>query len=57
MKRSLKGKRFRDVGEVKENTLKALNSIQPQGFQHCFEQWQKRWDKCFNAHGQYFEGG
>ncbi|PNF31107.1 hypothetical protein B7P43_G15767 [Cryptotermes secundus] len=56
MKRSLKGKRFRDVDEVKENTLKALNSIQPQEFQHCFEQWQKRWDKCINAHGQYFEG-
>ncbi|PNF23469.1 Mariner Mos1 transposase [Cryptotermes secundus] len=56
MKRSLKGKRFRDVDEVKENTLKALNSIQPQEFQHCFEQWQKHWDKCINAHGQYFEG-
>ncbi|PNF14435.1 hypothetical protein B7P43_G01681 [Cryptotermes secundus] len=56
MKRSLKGKRFRDVDEIKENTLKALNSIQPQEFQHCFEQWQKRWDKCINAHGQYFEG-
>ncbi|PNF28850.1 hypothetical protein B7P43_G04434 [Cryptotermes secundus] len=56
MKRSLKGKRFRDVDEVKENALKALNSIQPQEFQHCFEQWQKRWDKCINAHGQYFEG-
>jgi hypothetical protein len=26
MKRSLKGKRFRDVDEVKENTLKALSS-------------------------------
>ncbi|PNF23498.1 hypothetical protein B7P43_G06514 [Cryptotermes secundus] len=45
MKRSLKGKRFRDVDEVKENTLKALNSIQAQEFQHCFEQWQKHWDK------------
>jgi hypothetical protein len=56
MKRSLKRKRFRDVDEVKENTLKALNSIQPQKFQHCFEQWQKRWDKCINGHGQYFEG-
>jgi hypothetical protein len=56
MKRSLKGNRFCDVAEVKENTLTALNSIQPQEFQHCFEHWKYRWDKCINAHGQYFEG-
>ncbi|KFM74745.1 hypothetical protein X975_15558, partial [Stegodyphus mimosarum] len=55
MKRSLKGRRFSDADEVKENTL-ALNSILPQKIQHCFQQWQKRWDKCTNSHAQYFEG-
>jgi hypothetical protein len=46
MKRSLIGKRFCDVDKVKGNTLTALNSIQPQEFQHCFEHWKNRWDKC-----------
>ncbi|GFW65729.1 hypothetical protein TNCV_892191 [Trichonephila clavipes] len=27
----------------------------PQEFHNCFETWQKRWDKCLYAHGQYFE--
>ncbi|KAJ4446434.1 hypothetical protein ANN_13130 [Periplaneta americana] len=48
-------KTIRDVDDVKENTLTALNSILPQKFQHCCQQWQKRWDKCINAHGQHFE--
>ncbi|KAJ4425671.1 hypothetical protein ANN_27867 [Periplaneta americana] len=43
MKKCLKGKRFSDVDDVEENTLTALNSILPQVFQHCFQQWKKRW--------------
>ncbi|KAJ4430628.1 hypothetical protein ANN_19217 [Periplaneta americana] len=33
-KKCLKGKRFSDVDDVKENTLTALNNILPQEFQH-----------------------
>jgi hypothetical protein len=42
MKKTLKGKRFSDVDEVKENTQTALKSIPCQEFQNCFRQWKKR---------------
>jgi hypothetical protein len=25
-------------------------------FQKCFQQWEKRWYKCIEAKGEYFEG-
>ena len=28
----------------------------PLEFMKCFEKWQKRWDKCVNHQGEYFEG-
>jgi hypothetical protein len=55
MKTTLKGKGFSDVDEVKESTLPALKSIPCQEFQNCFQQWKKRWDKCIDSHGEYFE--
>jgi hypothetical protein len=54
MKKTLKGKRFSHVDELKENTLMALKSIPCQEFQSCFQQWKKRWDKCIDSHGEYF---
>ena len=43
MKRDLKGKRFQNVEEVREKMTEALNAINLQQFQNCFEQWKKRW--------------
>jgi len=56
MKRSLKGKRFQNVGDVREKTAEALKAITLQEFQNCFEQWNKHWDKCIDSQGEYFEG-
>jgi len=57
MKRDLKGKRFRNVEEVREKkTTEALKAITLQEFQNCFEQWKKRWVKCIDSQGEYFEG-
>jgi hypothetical protein len=25
-------------------------------YQDCFHKWQQRWERCFNAGGEYFEG-
>jgi len=33
-----------------------LKAITLQEFQNCFEQWKKRWDKCIDCQGEYFEG-
>jgi len=56
MKRALKEKRFQNVEEVREKTKEALKAITLQQFQNCFEHWKKRWDKCIDSQGEYFEG-
>jgi len=56
MKRDLKGKRFQSVEEVREKTTEALKAVTLQEFQNCFEQLKKRWDKCIDSQGEYFQG-
>jgi hypothetical protein len=56
MKRTLKGKRFATVEEVKTASQEALNTIKLQHFQRWFTQWEKRLDKCIASNGGYFEG-
>jgi len=56
MKRDLKGKRFQNLEEVREKMTEALKAITLQQFQNCFGQWKKRWDKCIDSQGEYFEG-
>jgi len=52
----MKGKHFADVSEVKKKTLEVLNKISTEEFQKCFQQWGKRWYKCIESKGEYFEG-
>jgi len=52
----MKGKRFVDVSEVIKKTLEVLNNISTEGFQKCFQQWEKRWYKCIESKGEYFKG-
>jgi histone-lysine N-methyltransferase SETMAR len=56
LKSSLKGKRFADVEDVRENATKVLKDIQENEFHKCFEQLYDRWGKCVVAGGEYFEG-
>ena len=56
MKRDLKGKRIQNVEEVRKKTTEALNAVTLQEFQNYFEQWKRRWDKCIESQGEYFEG-
>jgi len=55
MKKTLKGKRFATLEEVKTASQEALN-IMLQQFQRCFTQWEKRLDKCIASNLEYFEG-
>ncbi len=41
IKKSLKGKRFANVEEVKQKTAEALKCIKIDEFKNCFEQWIK----------------
>jgi hypothetical protein len=56
MKRDLKGHRFDTVEDIFAASARALNSIQVEEFQRCFEQWKQRLDKCISSNGEYFEG-
>ena len=55
IKTKLKGRRFQDVTEIKENATRELRAIPEQAFQECFQQWKIRWNKCIASEGHYFE--
>lgn len=55
-KSSLKGQRFEDIDRIKSNTDDVLKRLQQEDFQYCMDKWQKRWDQCITANGEYFEG-
>ena len=56
MKLQLKGRRFDKVEEIKRESQNVLGRLREQDFQHAFQQWQRRWDRCVAAQGDYFEG-
>jgi len=56
MKLQLKGRRFDRVEEIQRESQNVLGKLREQDFQHAFQQWQRRWDRCVTAQGHYFEG-
>jgi transposase len=56
MKLQLKGRCFYRVKEIQQETQNVLRTIRKQDFQHAFQKWQRRWDQCVAAQGDYFEG-
>lgn len=53
--KNLKGKRF-DIEAVKTGLQEALDGITVEEFQECFKRLRKKFDKCIEVEGQYFEG-
>jgi len=56
MKLQLKGRRFDRVQEMQRESQNVLGTLREQDFQHAFQQWQRSWDRCVAAQGDYFEG-
>jgi len=56
MKLQLNGRRFDRVEEIQRESRNVLGKLREQDFQHAFQQWQWRWDRCVAAQGHYFEG-
>ena len=56
LKLKLKGRRFDTLERIQEASLAVINTLEEQDFQKTFDQWQKRWDRCVRADGNYFEG-
>jgi primosomal protein N'' len=56
MKMTPKGRRFNDVEEIQAETQPALDAVEKEEFQKCFQKWENRWNRCRAAQGEYFEG-
>ena len=56
IKKTLKGRRFTAIDDIKSASLKELKAIPKIEFEKCFEDWKKRWRKCIISNGDYFEG-
>jgi ATP-dependent helicase/DNAse subunit B len=41
---------------IQRESKNVLGKLREQDFQHAFQQWQRRWDRCVAAQGDYFEG-
>ena len=55
MKKVLKRKHFASVEEVKQKTAEALKGIKIDELKNCFEQCNKRLDRCIVSNSKYFE--
>lgn len=56
VKSALKGTRFESVEAVKEKAAELLKGLTEIDFQHCFEQWKIRMERCRDREGEYIEG-
>ena len=56
IKRTLKGRRFTAIDDIKSASLREPKAILKIEFEKCFEDWKKRWHKCIICNGDYFEG-
>ncbi|KAJ8944513.1 hypothetical protein NQ318_011771, partial [Aromia moschata] len=56
VKSALKGTRFESVEAVKARAAEVLNQLTYADFQHCFQQWKSRMERCRDRQGEYMEG-
>jgi transposase len=56
LKFSLKGRGFRTVEEIEENSIWDLRAIPQNTFQDAFQNWKKSWERCIKSRAEYFEG-
>ncbi|GFV65607.1 putative mariner transposase [Trichonephila clavipes] len=56
VKSALKGTRFESVEAVKEKAASVLKELTKDDFQHCFQQWKIRMERCRDREGVYIEG-
>jgi hypothetical protein len=56
LKSTLKGRHFESIEAIKTNSLAHLRSIPKTAFQEFFRTLKKRWQRCIQSRGEYFEG-
>ncbi|KAJ8935069.1 hypothetical protein NQ318_002832 [Aromia moschata] len=53
---AVKGTRFESVEAVKAKATEVLNQLTEADFQHCFQQWKSRMERCRDRQREYIEG-
>jgi len=48
-------RRFDTIEEIQEESQQVLDTVPKRDFQGSFQAWQKPWDRCISAKGEYFE--
>jgi hypothetical protein len=56
LKIKLKGCHFDTTGVIEAESKAVLNTVTGHDFQDAFKNWQKRWELCIQAEGEYFKG-
>jgi hypothetical protein len=56
MKKTLKGRRFTCIDDIKSASLNEPKAVPEIEFEECFKDWQKCWHKCIVSNRDYFEG-
>ncbi len=57
VKKTLKGRRFRNLDELEEAADQAIGQIPSKEYRHCMlHSWPVRWTRCVHHNGAYFEG-
>ncbi len=57
LKKPLRGRRFATLGELEDEVDRQIGLIPSYKFEHCIlRSWPKRWRRCVEANGEYFEG-
>lgn len=56
LKNHLKGNHFGTVENIQTAVTDQLKVIPVSEFQHCYEEWKKRLQRCVASEGSYFEG-
>jgi hypothetical protein len=55
LKIKLGGNLFDTTEVIEAESRAVLNSFTADDFQDAFEKWQKHWEQCIRAEGDYFE--
>ncbi len=57
LKRNLRGRHYGTLANLKEAVAEEIAQIPSEEYAHCMlRSWPKRWRKCLEHHGNYFEG-
>ncbi|UYV69556.1 hypothetical protein LAZ67_6003957 [Cordylochernes scorpioides] len=55
LKMNLKGRKFDNVDMIQAESKATLRNLSKSDFISCFDNWKKRWNRCIEAGGAYFE--